>query len=53
MAHAQQPSDRTPAVTGLLVGAILTAVILYATVQWTNARFEAHKAEGAAATQAH
>ncbi|MCU0619049.1 MAG: hypothetical protein MUF40_03970 [Gemmatimonadaceae bacterium] len=53
MAQAQQPSDRTPAFTGLIVGAILTVVILYATVQWTNTRFAAHAAEGAAATQAH
>lgn len=55
MGHAaNQPSDRQPAFTGLIVGAILTVAILFATVKWTNARFAAHAgAESPAASQAH
>ena len=52
MAHApaHQGTDRRAAFTGLIVGAVVTVAILYATVQWTNARFAGH--EGAAAPAA-
>lgn len=55
MAHAShQQTDTKPAFTGLIVGALLTAAILYATVQWTNARFAAHEGTATpAASQAH
>lgn len=55
MAHAtHQQTDAKPAFTGLIVGAVVTAAILYATVLWTNARFAAHEASATpAASQAH
>ena len=51
MAHTPQHSDRTPAFTGLIVGALLTAAILYGTVQWTNAQFAGHEAPAGSAAQ--
>ncbi len=44
--HAEAPSDRRAAFTGLIVGAVVVFVILFATVKVTSARFAAH--EGAA-----
>jgi hypothetical protein len=46
--HTPAPSDRAAAYTGLIGGAILTFVILFATVKVTNAQFAAHHAEKAA-----
>ncbi|MCU0625408.1 MAG: hypothetical protein MUF21_02830 [Gemmatimonadaceae bacterium] len=54
MAHSTPPSDRQPAFTGLIVGAVLTFAILLGVVKWTNARFAGHEGAAAApATQAH
>lgn len=46
--HTQQPSDRSAAVTGLVVGAVLVFAILFTVVKVTNASFAGEKAEGAA-----
>jgi hypothetical protein len=39
---ALHPSDKPAAFAGLIGGAILIAVLCYAMVLWTNARFEGH-----------
>jgi hypothetical protein len=47
-AHPHQ-SDRSAAVTGLLVGAVVIFVVLFAIVKLTNAHYEGEKqAPGAA-----
>ncbi len=43
--HSPAPSDRSAAYTGLIGGAILVFVILFATVKVTNARFAAEHGE--------
>jgi uncharacterized protein (DUF983 family) len=50
--HAAAPSDRKAAFTGLIVGAVVVFVILFATVKVTNASFAGHEAEKPAAEAA-
>ncbi len=45
--HSEAPSDRKAAFTGLIVGAILTFAILFATVKVTNSLFAAEHGEKA------
>lgn len=47
--HSEAPSDRGAAYTGLIGGAIVVFVILFATVKVTNARFAAEHGEKHAA----
>ena len=44
------PGDMRAAFTGLVLGAVAIAAILYAVVRWTDARFEGHEAPAAGAT---
>lgn len=55
MAHAAAPqgTDRKAAFTGLIVGAVVTVAILYATVLWTNARFAGHATGSTPAAATH
>ena len=49
VSHSDAPSDRKAAFTGLIGGAIVIFVILFATVKVTNARFAAEHGEKKAA----
>ena len=54
MLHPPQPQDKAAGFTGLIVGAIALAAILYGMVQFTNSQFAGHTPEaGAAQTTAH
>lgn len=44
------PGDMRAAFTGLILGCIALAIILYSVVRWTDARFEGHEAPAAGAT---
>jgi len=46
--HENHSSDMGAAFMGLIGGAVLIGVVLYAVVLWTNKQFESHKTEGAA-----
>jgi len=50
--HTPAPSDRGAAYTGLIGGAIVIFVILFATVKFTNARFAAEHGEKKHAAEA-
>jgi hypothetical protein len=50
--HTPAPNDRGAAYTGLIGGAIVVFVILFATVKLTNARFAAEHGEKAHAAEA-
>ncbi len=46
--HTEAPSDRKAAFTGLIIGAVVVFVILFAVVKATNASFAGEHAEKAA-----
>ena len=43
--HSEAPSDRKAAFTGLIAGAIVVFIILFATVKLTNAQFAGEHGE--------
>jgi hypothetical protein len=50
--HTPAPNDRSAAYTGLIGGAIVVFVILFATVKLTNAQFAAAHGDKAHAAEA-
>ena len=49
MSAHNQPSDRSAAFTGLILGAVALFVVMFAIVKLTNAHYEGEKAAPAAA----
>lgn len=50
MSHAaHHPEDKGAAFAGLIGGAVFVGAVMLGITLWTNAKFEGHKAEKAAA----
>jgi hypothetical protein len=50
MSHAvHHPEDKGAAFTGLIAGLVFVGAVMLGITLWTNAKFEGHKAEKAAA----
>jgi hypothetical protein len=47
--HVQHPGDKSAGFTGLILGAIVLFVIIFAIVRMTNAHYNNEKAEAAPA----
>lgn len=50
-AHSNHPEDRNAAFTGLIVGAVLLAVMVFGIVRMTNSIYSSHETPAAQAAK--